>query len=231
METRGIRMAVGGALTATLVLAVGLGTASAQRSDPCGATTPRSTCEKGGVLFGGIYQVHYELTSGASPTVTCAGGPSLDSRDSASLRELHRLPRARGHRGRRGDRLQGQTRRILVPGGQLAQRRDPAPAPHVHRRSLGRLSGRIGARSACPPLAEQRPEASASSQASLPAAKASQVAGSASTTFGGVPRRCVVPGRHWTAPKGGNRTSTEWPGWRTLSSCNVQRTAVASVSA
>ena len=83
METRGIRMAVGGALTATLVLAVGLGTASAQRSDPCGATTPRSTCEKGGVLFGGIYQVHYELTSGASPTVTCAGGPSLDSRDSA----------------------------------------------------------------------------------------------------------------------------------------------------
>lgn len=54
----------------------------------------------------------------------------------------------------------------------------------------------------------------------------SQVSGSVSTTFGGVPRVCRGPGIACTAPSGGTRTSTDLPGTRAASSSSVKRTAV-----
>ena len=72
-------------LAAALPLAgfIGLRPALAENTPPCGAVTVKPGCETGGVLFGGVYQVPYELTDGTSITVTCAGGPSPASRDSA----------------------------------------------------------------------------------------------------------------------------------------------------
>ena len=60
----------------------------------------------------------------------------------------------------------------------------------------------------------------ASAQCSAPVATAIQVAGSVSTTFGGVPRVCRGPSTTCTAPNGGTRTSTELPGAFSASSCS-----------
>ena len=80
------------------------------------------------------------------------------------------------------------------------------------------------------PLTKSRPDSQALSQDIRPVATASHVSGSVSTTFGGVPRRWVVPSMHWTAPNGGTRTSTLRPGARAPSSSRVKRTALASVA-
>ena len=53
------------------------------------------------------------------------------------------------------------------------------------------------------PEAESLPLRSASAQLNRPVTSASQVRGSASTTFGGVPRPWRSPLTHCTAPKGG----------------------------
>src|SRR5690606_15368017 len=75
-----------------------------------------------------------------------------------------------------------------------------------------RTSGRQAVRSARLPEAETRAVASASSQVRSPLASSSQVAGSVSTTPGGVPRVWVGPASAWTAPAGGTRTSSARPG-------------------
>src|SRR5258708_29666834 len=62
------------------------------------------------------------------------------------------------------------------------------------------------------PDSRSAPAAFASSSDSSPVASRSQVRGSASTTFGGVPRVCLGPEIHWTAAKGGILTSTLAPG-------------------
>ena len=62
------------------------------------------------------------------------------------------------------------------------------------------------------PEALMRPAAAASVHCSAPVASAIHVAGSVSTTFGGVPRVCRGPSITCTAPNGGTRTSTELPG-------------------
>ena len=75
------------------------------------------------------------------------------------------------------------------------------------------------------PLALTLPLARASAQDNLPVASRIQVSGSVSTTLGGVPRVCRGPATHWTAPYGGTRTSTEWPGARRASAASSTRTA------
>ena len=67
------------------------------------------------------------------------------------------------------------------------------------------------------PLARTSPADTASAQDSRPAVSLSQVAGSVSTTLGGVPRVCRGPAMHWTAAYGGTRTSTARPGTRSAS--------------
>lgn len=64
---------------------------------------------------------------------------------------------------------------------------------------------------------------------SRPAAIRSHVRGSISTTFGGVPRRCVIPVTHWMAANGGTRTSTLFPGAIRANSYKLARTAVANI--
>src|SRR5215472_8549565 len=78
------------------------------------------------------------------------------------------------------------------------------------------------------PLARTRPVVTAVDQSSRPAARSSQVSGSVSTTFGGVPRVCRGPGTHWMAANGGTRTSTVRPGTRSSSRCRLYRTAARS---
>ena len=63
---------------------------------------------------------------------------------------------------------------------------------------------------------------------SNPVASSSQVRGVVSTTFGGVPRVCRTPSRHWTATNGGTRTSTALPGASWASARADSRTAAAS---
>lgn len=72
-------------LTAAMVVGVGLGTASAGQGDPCGAVTKQSTCEKGGSLRGGLYQVKLTFPDSANEVATalCKGGPSRNDRDTA----------------------------------------------------------------------------------------------------------------------------------------------------
>jgi hypothetical protein len=72
-----------------------------------------------------------------------------------------------------------------------------------------------------------RPVATASAQVRVPVAKATQVRESISMTFGGVPRVCWAPSTHCTAPNGGTRTSTVWPGIFSTRHCSRYRTAVA----
>ncbi len=47
---------------------------------------------------------------------------------------------------------------------------------------------------------------------------------------GGVPRRCVVPPRIWTARYGGTLTSTALPGFCSANHCRDVRTPLASSS-
>ncbi len=65
-----------------------------------------------------------------------------------------------------------------------------------------------------------RPADAASAQDSSPSATAIQVAGSVSTTLGGVPRVCRGPSTTCTAPNGGTRISTLWPGAFSARSCS-----------
>ena len=62
------------------------------------------------------------------------------------------------------------------------------------------------------PLALTRPDSRACAQHNPPRASLTQVTGSVSTTFGGVPRVCRGPATAWTAAYGGIRTSTARPG-------------------
>jgi hypothetical protein len=83
------------ALAAALPLAgfIGLRPALAENTPPCGAVTTAPGCEKGGVLYGGIYQVPFELP-GQTPndvTVLCKGGPSAQKRDTALADNLFQL--------------------------------------------------------------------------------------------------------------------------------------------
>ena len=98
--------------------------------------------------------------------------------------------------------------------------RDPGPLPCPH------TSGRRGPRAVRSPDALTSDPATASSHVRSPHASDSHVRASVSTTAGGVPRRCVVPGRICTAPAGGTRTSTDRPGCSAPSSSSVKRTAV-----
>ena len=113
-------------------------------------------------------------------------------------------------------RSRPKTRRHSAPP------RTPSPATHT--------SGRKGPRSVRSPDALTREAATASSHVSRPHASDSHVRASVSTTAGGVPRRCVVPGRICTAPAGGTRTSTERPGCREPNSSRVKRTAVSTTA-
>ena len=113
-------------------------------------------------------------------------------------------------------RSRPKTRRHSAPPG------TPSPAPHA--------SGRKGPRSVRSPDALTREAATASSHVSRPHASDSHVRASVSTTAGGVPRRCVVPGRICTAPAGGTRTSTERPGCRAPNSSRGKRTAVSTTA-
>ena len=72
-----------------------------------------------------------------------------------------------------------------------------------------------------------RPAATASAKSVRPVTSRSQVCGSVSTTFGGVPRVCRGPATHWTATNGGTRTSTEWPGASWARVRALRRTAAA----
>src|SRR2546430_9723221 len=76
------------------------------------------------------------------------------------------------------------------------------------------------------PLAISAPDRTASAHASRPVASRTQVSGSVSMTFGGVPRVWRGPDTHWTAPYGGTRTSTERPG--ALAASSASRARVAS---
>lgn len=79
------------------------------------------------------------------------------------------------------------------------------------------------------PLALMRPCVTASSHVIRPVAKRTQVAGSISTTFGGVPRVCRGPSPTCTAPYGGTRTSTDRPGARRARAERSSRTASRSI--
>src|SRR5674476_267438 len=68
----------------------------------------------------------------------------------------------------------------------------------------------------------------ASAQSACPVTRSSHVRASVSITFGGVPRVCLGPATHCTAPYGGTRTSSVRPGARDSSSSRVKRTAVAT---
>jgi hypothetical protein len=68
----------------------------------------------------------------------------------------------------------------------------------------------------------------AAGQSSSPVASAIQVAGSVSTTAGGVPRVCRTPGMTCAAAYGGTRTSTELPGARSAST--ARKCLVSSLS-
>lgn len=74
------------------------------------------------------------------------------------------------------------------------------------------------------------PLETASAQVSFLVNNSSQVSALISTTAGGVPRRCVVPPRIWTARYGGTRTSTDRPGCSVASQSNEVRTPLASKS-
>lgn len=78
------------------------------------------------------------------------------------------------------------------------------------------------------PEALTAPDTTATSNSRRPVASKSQVRGSVSTTFGGVPLVCRGPSTHCTATKGGTRTSTEWPGAAAARVRTVARTAAAS---
>lgn len=90
------------------------------------------------------------------------------------------------------------------------------------------MSGTIPSSDARVPDADTRCVATASLHVSRPVASAIHVCASHSTTFGGVPRVCRGPSRHWTAPNGGIRTSSVFPGCRCSSSSRRNRTAVAT---
>ena len=74
------------------------------------------------------------------------------------------------------------------------------------------------------------PSAAASAHAICPAASLTQVTGSVSTTFGGVPRVCRGPATHWIAAYGGMRTSTARPGAWAASTPSRSVTAQRSAS-
>ena len=104
--------------------------------------------------------------------------------------------------------------------------------PPLSRTRMGPLraqgtcsTGRCARRSARWPEACTRPAARASSHVSPPVARASHVAASVSTTFGGVPRVCLGPSTHCTAAYGGTRTSTvpPAPARRGAAACSAPR--------
>ena len=97
------------------------------------------------------------------------------------------------------------------------------PADRIAPWTAGTAQGRSGRRSemsARVPEAMMRPAAAASVHRSVPVASAIHVAGSVSTTLGGVPLVCRGPSTTCTAPNGGTRTSTELPGAFSASSCS-----------
>jgi hypothetical protein len=62
----------------------GLRPAMAGSNGVCGSLTRGpGACEQGGIDRSDLYQVAYDITAGASFTVTCKGGESLESRDTA----------------------------------------------------------------------------------------------------------------------------------------------------
>lgn len=73
------------ALSASMVVGLGLGTASAGSSEPCGAVTKRAACEPVGAIGGGVYQVKFTLPDAANEAsiALCKGGPSRSDRDTA----------------------------------------------------------------------------------------------------------------------------------------------------
>ena len=90
------------------------------------------------------------------------------------------------------------------------------------------LRGSQGERSARSPQVRTRPSAAASAQVSSPAHSCTHATGSASTTFGGVPRVWRGPSTHCTALYGGTRSSTWCPGASSASRSARPRTASAS---